>query len=374
MLKWLAGPFRTYFNARFGAVHESVVQGQADDNRHFSHTFERLDATSARIGELERLLHESETRVRELHETTMTQRDEALQISGLLGRAVGEVSTALTEFISMQTAGAPGENTLARVVQRLDELTLVAAKGTFDVEKQGPLDVLDAYDSAVANYTNAHDGWASQAGLWFNPPISIEHAPGGASLADVNERIAEIPFVLGAMASVPRGSRVVDVGCTESTVALSLATLGHQVTAVDPRPYPLRHQNLTTFVGPVDELTSDEPYDAAILLSSVEHFGLGSYDLPVDDESDLKAMKHLHDLVRPGGRLVLTTPYGDAPTTALQRTYGPDRLAALLEGWDVEEMSFLTKVSRTEWIWEPAVSDLSGDHVVLVSATRSATG
>src|SRR3989442_9806581 len=62
------------------------------------------------------------------------------------------------------------------------------------------------------------------------------------------ERIVEVPFVLRHL-DAPPGSRILDFGCSESPVALHLASLGYQVLAVDLRPYPFPHPNLTVIRG-----------------------------------------------------------------------------------------------------------------------------
>ncbi len=361
MLKWISRPLRRYFNARFGVVHDSVVSGQARTDQHFTLTFERLDG-------VEHLVRGMTNQVDEVRRGTELQRDEALDATSLLGHSVDALAVKVDDLAQATSR----TDALDAVTGRLDELARQLGAGTFDPSSQGQLHQLQAYEAQVANYTNAHNGWASQAGLWFNAPLSIAHAAGGVSLSDVNERIAEVPFVYESLAGLSRGSRILDVGSTESTVTLSLASLGHRVTAVDPRPYPLNHSRLETFQGPVEDFASDEPFDAAVLLSSVEHFGLGAYELPVDEDADLKALAHVWGLCRPGARLVLTTPFGDAPTTALERTYTPDRLARLLDGWDIEEQSYLTRISPIEWVWSESVEDLTLDHVVLVRAARRA--
>jgi 2-polyprenyl-3-methyl-5-hydroxy-6-metoxy-1,4-benzoquinol methylase len=292
---------------------------------------------------------------------------------GLIGRSIDDLSSKVELMLEqgIPAVGAGGVST--RVGDRLDSIARRVGLETFDVEQQGDLSQLADYEAAVANYAHAHDGWAAQAGLWFNPPLSIAHAPGGVSLSHVNERIAEIPFVFRQLAGLPAGSRVLDVGSTESTVALSLATLGYDVTAVDPRPYPLSHPKLTTFQGPVADYTDDQPFDAIVFLSSIEHFGVGAYDLHSEEDADLAAMSKARELSRPGTRLVLTTPFGNAPTTSLERTYGPERLELLMQGWEVDEQSYLSRVSATEWQWRPTLEELDGSsHVVLVSATRAA--
>jgi SAM-dependent methyltransferase len=354
VLKRLAGPVRHYFNSRFSAVHESIVQGHLDDHQ-------LLTAVAGQSAETTQT-------VRELLATT-TQVDEDIhQTLSLLGRTIDDLGDKVE--LLLEERGTASSVDVTQLSERLEEISRRVGLATFDPATQGQLSQLTGYDAAVANYTNAHDGWSAQAGLWFNPPMSVAHAAGGVSLSHVNERIAEIPFVFRQLAGLAPGSRVLDVGSTESTVPLSLASLGYDVTAVDPRPYPLSHPHLTAFQGPIADFQAEQPFDAVILLSSIEHFGIGAYDLRDEPDADLAAMDKIWEVSRPGTRLVLTTPFGDAPTTALERTYEPGRLASLLPGWKVDEQSYLSRTSPTQWEWRAHLDDLRGSHVVLISATR----
>jgi 2-polyprenyl-3-methyl-5-hydroxy-6-metoxy-1,4-benzoquinol methylase len=371
VFKRLAGPFRKFFNARFEAIHRSVLDLRSEERDRYEATTGRLNEVLSRLETVEHVTRMSNDHSRDILEASHLHRDEALHGAALLGRSVDELTSRLDAFIEAQAATVEGAPTLSEIAQTIDSIARAVGPLSFDPVAQGPLPQLETYEATVANYSNSHSGWASQAGLWFNPPLSIAFAAGGVSLSDVNERIAEVPFVYRTLGTLAPGARILDVGATESSVALSLATLGYDVTAVDPRPYPLNHPRLTCFQGPIEDFSTDGLFDAVILLSSIEHFGLGAYDLPADESADIKAMALIHELVRPGGRLVLTTPFGVAPTTELERTYTPERLAVLLDGWDVEQLSYLTRVSPTEWTWLPAIDDLVGDHVVLVSAVRS---
>lgn len=371
MLKKMAGPFRKYFNARFGVIHASIVQLANDERSDAARVSGQIDRAAYRLEEVAQSLGAADDRTRSLLETASLHRDESMQNAALLGRSVDELTSRLDAILAAQTESAVIPTALGELSRKVAAIAQNLGAQSFDLSTQGALQDLEAYGAAVANYTNSHNGWASQAGLWFNPPLSIEHAAGGVSLADVNERIAEVPFVYRALAGITPGARVLDVGATESSVSVSLATLGYNVTAVDPRPYPLSHSRLTIFQGAIGEFSTDDPFDAVILLSSIEHFGLGAYELPTDENADIRALAHIHSMVKPGGRLILTTPYGIAPTTELERTYSAEQLSALLVGWEIEEIGYLSRVSATEWTWVETVENLEGNNVALVSAVRS---
>lgn len=225
------------------------------------------------------------------------------------------------------------------------------------------LATLEAPEAAALNWAEGPDGFAAQAGLWFNPPVPVEHVPGGVRVLLVNERIVEQPFVF-AHVGLERRS-ILDLGGSESTVALSLATLGHDVTVVDPRGYPVAHPGLT--VDPVRlEEHAGGRYDVAIALSAVEHFGLGHYAGAEGSRDDGAAVAQLRGLAK---RLVLTVPFSaTASVDAFQRVYDLPGLDALLAGWTVTTRRAAWQVERTRWQLGTCEEPLAERGVALVVA------
>jgi hypothetical protein len=292
-----------------------------------------------------------------------------------------------------------GSEDLARptIHDRLDDLDsmgrdMLAGLGWREVPQPGgDLTELDAPRAAYLNWADGPDGYAAQAGLWFNPPVPVHHTAGGVEVLLVNERIVEQPFVFGALAQLGGPARILDVGGSESTVGLSLATLGHDVTIVDPRAQPLRHRNLGHAACRLDELPADgEPFDAAVVLSAVEHFGLDHYDSAplldgssaarkmarprdgldgTDERLDHAALRRLLELVRPGGLLVLTVPFAAQPSVdGFQRVYDEDGLAELLRGWSIQTSLRCGRVDRLTW--ELGAPSRERHGVALVTASR----
>jgi hypothetical protein len=76
-------------------------------------------------------------------------------------------------------------------------------------------------------------------------------------------------------------------------------------------------------------------FDAALSISSFEHDGLGCYGDPLDPDGDLKAMRKLKGIVKPGAIVLLAVPIGaDQVIFNEARVYGRVRLPMLLEGWE----------------------------------------
>jgi SAM-dependent methyltransferase len=265
---------------------------------------------------------------------------------------------------------------------RLDDLEnwsrqTLAALGHAAVRGRGlqvPLSELDAHTAAFLNWTAGPDGWASQAGLWFNEPVPLEYREGGVGVLLVNERIVEQPYVFAAVATAgPAPRRVLDVGGGESTVGLSLASMGHEVTVVDPRGAPLEHPGLTVIKSRLDEVGDEAgPFDVAVALSAIEHFGLSHYTGEEGDtRADLEAVRRMGELLRPGGRLVLTVPLGEPSVDDFQRVYDLAGVRALVQGWEVEDLSVVRQVDRVTWeVGDPEDESDRRRGVALVTARR----
>ena len=128
---------------------------------------------------------------------------------------------------------------LGRSLRDIEVMVEDAWQGSRSYVEQMAGATIEEVDEDVArllNRASSHDGFAAQRGVWFNPPILVQYEAGNAFIRHVNERIAEFPFVFRALSAVPPGALILDVGASESTLCLSLATLGYRVTAIDPRP------------------------------------------------------------------------------------------------------------------------------------------
>ncbi len=223
-----------------------------------------------------------------------------------------------------------------------------------------------------ANWTASPHGYAAEAGLWINHPVQLAHRPGGVDVLSINERIIEVPFAFASLADLPASARILDVGGSESTLALSLATMGHRVTVVDPRGYGFPHPNLEIVEGVLEELpVDDEGFDAVLAISAIEHFGTGAYAQAVaDDRADLRAARDLRDRLRPGGTMVLTVPFGTPGVDDFQRVYDTAGVQELLEGMEVRTLSAAWRVDLVTWVAGDPQEPLGDVGVALAAARR----
>lgn len=263
-----------------------------------------------------------------------------------------------------------------RLAERIESLGRSGYVERLDHAANMSLERLDGATANLVNHANGHRGFAAQAGLWFNPPVTVELGEGAARLADVNERIVEIPFAMGAIARLQPPARILDIGAAESTFSLSAASLGYRVTALDLHPLPYAHPQLESVVGRFEDWDPrEERFDAVTLISTIEHVGLGAYGEPIGrNDADLELLARVReDVLSEEGILVLTTPYGAAHQDALERTYDDAALERLLAGWTLLERRVVVRRDERTWLAaEGDTADAQGVVMVLATPARTA--
>lgn len=146
-----------------------------------------------------------------------------------------------------------------------------------------------------------------------------------------SERIIEIPFVLQ---NIPHNKdiKILEIGCSDSPISMHLSNLGYQVAGVSLTDYPFLHPNFKFYKRNFFDCDFKEnSFDVVILLSTIEHVGLNVYgNKLIDDEGDIKLMEAVHGVLKPGGIVVLTTPYGRYGVRENYRVYDEKRLNKLL--------------------------------------------
>jgi hypothetical protein len=131
-----------------------------------------------------------------------------------------------------------------------------------------------------------------------------------------------------------RGMRVVNLGSITPWYEATLLHYGAAPTTLDYNTIVVEDERIAALTVRDVEHREDMRFDAALSLSSFEHDGLGAYGDPLDPDGDLKAMRQLTRVVRPGGLLYLNVPVGpDALVFNRARIYGVTRLPPLFEGW-----------------------------------------
>jgi hypothetical protein len=390
--KAILWPIARFFDPRFqglseqaSVLHDDLVQRLDTARVEFGE--ERRAERQAAVGRHEDTIVRVEE-IAQLQQTARAEQNARMEQSGkvtveavhsaahelrLLLEAEMDAASQATELIGRSLADLLGET--GALNASLADLRKQRSSSLQEAVATGSVEGIDANAADFLNYATSHRGFAAQRNLWFNPPIAVQYQEGEVLVSGTNERIVETPYAFRALAQAPPPARVLDVGATENTLAFSLAALGYEVTALDLRAYPLKHPRLRTVVAPVQEWETDESFDAVLCLSTIEHIGLGAYGEPsIAGRADLKAMERMRTLTRQGGLLVLTAPFGRASAARHERAYDREALDALLDGWDVEDLTVVRQENSLTWIVEEdSVDDADGETrcVVLVTARHA---
>lgn len=164
------------------------------------------------------------------------------------------------------------------------------------------------------------------------------------------ERVTEYPFVFQNLDGV--GGPVLDVGCCTSRLPIALASRGFRVIGIDVTPYPYRHPNFRAVCGDAMRLPfATGSFGAVLTVSVTEHIGLGHYGDPTAEHGDQAAVGEIARVLRPGGRAIITVPFGRAMTDGCQRVYDRPRLHRLMAPLETQRIEY---ASSRAGLWTPA--------------------
>ena len=164
----------------------------------------------------------------------------------------------------------------------------------------------------------------------------------------IEERIVEIPFLYKNL-DFHKINKILDLGCVGSKISLQLASLGFNVVGIDYRPFIFKHKNLEFIQGNFFEIDLPaESFDCVICISTVEHIGLPAYNIKPFEQGDKKAIEKIYNLLKKGGKLILTVPFGKAIVNQFARYYDQKSLNQLIKMFKIDEFEIYEK-SKSGW-------------------------
>ncbi|MBX3234843.1 MAG: class I SAM-dependent methyltransferase [Nitrospiraceae bacterium] len=164
------------------------------------------------------------------------------------------------------------------------------------------------------------------------------------------ERVVEYPFVFQHLSGVT--GPILDLGCCHSRLPIALASRGYQVVGMDFNPYPYAHPGLRSIRGDIMQIPfADRTFSAVLAVSVIEHIGIGHYGEPEANVGDQVAVQEVARILKPGGKALISVPYGRRLTNDWMRVYDQARLRKLIAPLSIERIEYA--VSRAG-LWMPS--------------------
>jgi len=178
------------------------------------------------------------------------------------------------------------------------------------------------------------------------------------SILMTSSRIVEEPFIFENI-NLGNAAKILDLGCCYSKVSSELASLGFKVTGTDLNDYNYSHPNFNFTKGDfLKNKFQDNYFDCVIAISVIEHFGLNCYGGPMIVDGDKKAAKEIYRILKEGGKLIITLPFGKKETMPAQRIYDTAGLEDLLRDFRIEKEEYY---KYDKGFWLPAKKEVLVD-------------
>lgn len=158
----------------------------------------------------------------------------------------------------------------------------------------------------------------------------------------LTERSVELPWLISR---IGRPKRILDIGSADGVYTGILYELCRDLCLCDTRPFE-PNVPAQVFTGSAHELPLawNGTFDLVICLSVLDHVGLDAYGNATDDGLVDGVLTAIERVIAPGGRLLLTVPFGRYQVTTHpqggQRVFDEETLLGLFpqESWQVLAM------------------------------------
>jgi SAM-dependent methyltransferase len=151
-----------------------------------------------------------------------------------------------------------------------------------------------------------------------------------------HDRIVEEPWVVS---KARPGERVLDIGSATSRYLVKFPS-DCKIYGIDIRPGPAQPGIALMQADLMRSPFRPGTFDAITCVSTIEHIGCFVYGQYVDRFGDEVAMRYMRQLLRPGGRLLLTTPFGKGAVYSWLRVYNKTTFGRLIGGFKAVSIEY----------------------------------
>jgi SAM-dependent methyltransferase len=150
---------------------------------------------------------------------------------------------------------------------------------------------------------------------------------------------------------ITKDSKILEVGCTTSYFSHELAARTKRLYGLDVRPCPSKPPLMVFSQQDIRKTEYPENFfDIIILVSTLEHIGLGGYGDYQQQNGDIEAVAQLRRILIPGGKILITVPFsGSFTVCGITRIYDEDRIKKICESFKVIKNDYFIH-QKKNWV------------------------
>ena len=137
--------------------------------------------------------------------------------------------------------------------------------------------------------------------------------------------------------------KILDVGSKAFELPRTLVSRGFDVTCIDPNINHGSKDGIKLIRGDIRSTNwTDEKFNYIICMSTIEHIGDAGQNgiFSTNDDGDRCAIKEMIRMLKFGGQLFLTVPFGQVPIFPVKRTYTEKKILSMAKNLKVIQSVF----------------------------------
>jgi len=165
-----------------------------------------------------------------------------------------------------------------------------------------------------------------------------------------SDRYIEYPWLLENL-NLTQG-KLLDIGSTIGDLLYETLPREVEINCLNLNSKEFKNKQIKFKQGDIRKTDyPDNYFDLISCVSTLEHIGVrGRYHSDNDSAGDIKAMREMKRILRPGGNLLITTPYGAKDILPINKLYNKTRIADLFSGLEIVSQEFI-KFNKNWHVW-----------------------